>query len=170
MDRRATIYWSTHNQQEYNKTERSSYGVDWLWKGLWHSLPKLDNTLSQNVQDIQQSHQENHENLESENDSRRKKLYWGKDPERLGDELSLLLFVIAIMPLNHIIRKYTGRYKISKLQEKINHLIYMDDIKLFAKNEKELKTLIQAVRIYSQNIGMEFGIEKCTTLIMKSGK
>ena len=34
-------------------------------------------------------------------------------------------------------------------QEKINHLIYMDDIKLFAKNEKELETLIQAVRIYS---------------------
>ena len=30
----------------------------------------------------------------------------------------------------------------------------MDDIKLFAKNEKELDTLIHAVRIYSQGIGM----------------
>ena len=28
--------------------------------------------------------------------------------------------------------------------------MYMDDIKLFAKNEKELETLIHAVRIYSQ--------------------
>ena len=37
----------------------------------------------------------------------------------------------------------------------------MDDIKLFAKTEKELETLIQTVRIYSQYIGMEFGIEKC---------
>ena len=46
--------------------------------------------------------------------------------------------------------------------------MYMDDIKLFAKNEKELVTLIFAVRIYSQDIGMEFGIEKCATL--KSGK
>ena len=46
----------------------------------------------------------------------------------------------------------------------------MDDIKLFAKNEKELETLINAVRIYSQDIGMEFGIEKCATLVMKSGK
>ena len=35
--------------------------------------------------------------------------------------------------------------------------MYMDDIKLFAKNEKELEALIHAVRIYSQNIGMEFG-------------
>ena len=46
----------------------------------------------------------------------------------------------------------------------------MDDIKLFAKNEKELETLIHAVRIYSQDIGMEFGTEKCAMLVMKSGK
>ena len=46
----------------------------------------------------------------------------------------------------------------------------MDDIKLFAKNEKELETLIHAVRIYSQVIGKEFGIEKCAILVMKSGK
>ena len=36
--------------------------------------------------------------------------------------------------------------------------------------EKEQETLILAVRIYSQDIGMEFGIEKCAILIMKSGK
>ena len=46
----------------------------------------------------------------------------------------------------------------------------MDDIKLFAKNEKELETLIHTVRIYSRDIGMEFGIEKCSMLVMKSGK
>ena len=48
--------------------------------------------------------------------------------------------------------------------------MYIDDIKLFSKNEKELETLIHAVRIYSQDIGMEFGIEKCAMLVMKSGK
>ena len=46
----------------------------------------------------------------------------------------------------------------------------IDDIKLFAKNEKELETLIQNVRIDSQDIGMEFGIEKCAMPVMKSGK
>ena len=75
-----------------------------------------------------------------------------------------------MMPLNHILRKCTAGYKLSKSQEKINHLMYMDDIKLFAKNEKELETLIHAVRIYSQDIGMEFGREKCAMLVMKSGK
>ena len=48
--------------------------------------------------------------------------------------------------------------------------MYMDDIKLFAKNKKELKTLIQVVRIYSDDIGMEFDVEKCAMLIIKNGK
>ena len=38
--------------------------------------------------------------------------------------------------------------------------MYMDGIKLFAKNEKELETLIHAVRIVSQDRGMEYGKEK----------
>ena len=77
-----------------------------------------------------------------------------------GDAQSHLLFIIAMMPLNHIHRKCTAGYKHSGSQEKINHLMYIDDIKLFAKNEKELETLIHTGRIYSQDIGMEFGIEK----------
>ena len=69
-----------------------------------------------------------------------------------GDALSPLLFIIAMMPLNHILRKCAAGYKLSRSQEKINHLMYMDDIKLFAKNERELETLIHAVRIYSQDM------------------
>ena len=33
-----------------------------------------------------------------------------------------------------------------------------------------METLIRTIRIYSKNIGMEFGIEKCAMLTMKSGK
>ena len=87
-----------------------------------------------------------------------------------GDALSPLLFMIAMMLLNHILRKCTVGYKLSRSQKKINHLMYMDDIKLFAKNEKELETLIYTVIIYSQDIRMEFGIEKCAMLVMKSSK
>ena len=87
-----------------------------------------------------------------------------------GNAQSRLLFIIAIMPLNHILRKCTTGYKLRRSQEKINHLMYMDAIKLFAKNEKELETLIHTVRIYSQDIGMEFGIKKSAMLVMNSGK
>ena len=38
------------------------------------------------------------------------------------------------------------------------------------KNEKELETLIHAVELYSQEIRMEFGMEKCAMLVRKSGK
>ena len=47
----------------------------------------------------------------------------------------------------------------------------MDDIKLFAKKtktKKELEILIQVVKIYSQNTGVKFGIEKCAILITRS--
>ena len=47
-----------------------------------------------------------------------------------------------MVPLNYILRKCTVGYKLSKSLENIYHLMYMDDIKLFAKNEKELETLI----------------------------
>ena len=36
--------------------------------------------------------------------------------------------------------------------------------------EKELETLIHTIRIYSQNMGMELGIEKCALLVRKSSK
>ena len=58
-----------------------------------------------------------------------------------GNSLSTLLFIIAMIPFNHIQRKCTAAYKISKSQEKINHQMYIDNIKLLAKNE-ELETLM----------------------------
>ena len=95
---------------------------------------------------------------------------WGKNLAKKKiqrDALSPLLFIITMMPLNHILRKCTTEYKLRRSQEKINHLMYMDDIKLLANNKKELETLILTVRIYSQDIGMEFGFEKCA--LLKSG-
>ena len=45
-----------------------------------------------------------------------------------------------MMVLNHILRKCTAGYKLTRSQEKINNVMYMDDMKLFAKNEKEPET------------------------------
>ena len=81
-----------------------------------------------------------------------------------GDALPPLLFIKALMPLNSILRKCTAGYKLSKSQEKINPLMYIDDIKLYAKNEREVETLILTVRIYSQDIGMEFGTKNAPCL------
>ena len=44
----------------------------------------------------------------------------------------------------------------------------MDDLKLYFKSEKALDSLIQTVRIFSENTGRQFRIYKCTTLVMKN--
>ena len=46
----------------------------------------------------------------------------------------------------------------------------MNDIKIFAINERELDTLTLIISIYSQAIGTEFGIDRCALLTRKSGK
>ena len=46
----------------------------------------------------------------------------------------------------------------------------MDDLKLHSQSEKGLDSLVQTVRVLSEDIGMEFGIEKCAKLVMEKGK
>ena len=72
-----------------------------------------------------------------------------------------------MIPLSSILRKAKEAYEFSESKEKINHLLFMDNLKLYSRSEKELHSLVQTVRIFSEDIGMEFGIEKCAMLVMK---
>ena len=87
-----------------------------------------------------------------------------------GDSLSPLLFVLAMIPLTRMLRKTKIFYQLKKGGEKINHLLFMNDLKLFAKNEEQIDSLVNSVRIFSDDIKMEFGLSKCAVLIMKRGK
>ena len=44
------------------------------------------------------------------------------------------------------------------------------EFKLFAKNDKEIDSLVQTVRIFSDDIGMKFGLEKCAAVTMKRAR
>ena len=47
----------------------------------------------------------------------------------------------------------------------------MDNFKLYSRSEKGLDSLAQTVRVFSEDIGMlQFGIEKCSMLVMEKGK
>ena len=46
----------------------------------------------------------------------------------------------------------------------------MDDLKLYSPIEKGLDSSIQTVHVFSEDIGMEFGIEKCAMLVLEKGK
>jgi formylmethanofuran dehydrogenase subunit C len=45
----------------------------------------------------------------------------------------------------------------------------MDDLKLYAKKQHELNSLIHATVVFSNDIGMNFGLEKCGGLIIERG-
>ncbi len=46
----------------------------------------------------------------------------------------------------------------------------MDDIKLYARNERDIDSLIHLTRLYSNNIGMSFGLDICGWIISKGGQ
>ena len=87
-----------------------------------------------------------------------------------GDSLSPLLFALCLIPLTLILHKSESAYQFSSTKEKINHFLFMDDLKLYTKNEKGLDSLVQIGRIFSEDIGMECGIDKCATLVLKRWK
>ena len=87
-----------------------------------------------------------------------------------GDSLSPLLFILAMIPMTKALEKMEVGYQLKKEGSRINHLMFMDDIKLFGRSSKEIDTLIQTVRIISGDIKMEFGIEKCALINIQRGK
>ena len=80
------------------------------------------------------------------------------------------MFALALIPLSLILRNAKAAYEFSESKEKINHLLIMDDLKLYSRSVKGLDSLVQKVRAFSEDIGMKFGIEKCAMLVMEKGK
>ena len=61
-------------------------------------------------------------------------------------------------------------YRLAKVGPELNHLLFMNDqVKLFARSEKEVDSLVQTVRICSEDIGMEMGISKYAVVTMHKG-
>lgn len=90
-----------------------------------------------------------------------------------GDSLSPLWFCLALNPLSHQLHNDRAGYRIKQQDNTetiISHLIYMDDIKLYAKNDKEMKKLIDTTTIFSNDISMQFGLDKCKTVHIIKGK
>ena len=84
-----------------------------------------------------------------------------------GDSLSPLLLVLSMVSLSLILRKVNASYEWGKKEYKLNHLLFMDDMKLFSMSEEHMDTIVHN---FSTDIGMELGIKKCGILTMKRGK
>ena len=85
-----------------------------------------------------------------------------------GESLSPLLFCLLLIPLTNELNNTINGYEI--YEKAINHLFYIDDLKLYAKNDKELEGLLSTVKQFSDDIGMEFGLDKCAKASFVKGK
>ena len=61
-------------------------------------------------------------------------------------------------------------YSLKDKKTTINHLLFMDDLKLYGKSENQIESLVNTVYMFSEDIGMEFGVKKCGVLVLKRGK
>ena len=86
-----------------------------------------------------------------------------------GDSLSPLLFTMSLNPLRKELQKMGYGYQLDE-QTKINHLFYVDDLKLYGTSDKQLTGLINRVKNVSDDIKMEFGLDKCAKASFKRGK
>ena len=50
-----------------------------------------------------------------------------------GNILSSLLFVLVMISLTMVLRQIKTSYEVKKRDEKFNHFLFMDDLKLFPK-------------------------------------
>ena len=82
-----------------------------------------------------------------------------------GDSLSSLLFCLSLAPLSDLLNNTELGYDIDK--ERISHLFYMDDLKLYSKNDNQLERLLNNVKIFSDDIKMQFGLDKCAKASFK---
>ena len=85
-----------------------------------------------------------------------------------GDTLSPLLFCLVLNPLSYLLDSLDG-YRISS-ELRLTHLLYMDDLKLFARIDDDLQKMTGVVQEFSDTIRMSFGISKCAKLTIKRDK
>ena len=77
------------------------------------------------------------------------------------------MYMIA---LTKILGKAKAGYTLDDI--KVNHLLFMDGLELFAKIENFLISWYRQYKssVFSRDIGMEVGLKKCEVTVLKRGK
>ena len=71
--------------------------------------------------------------------------------------------------MTHILRTANPEYELGT-GEMINNLLFMDNLKMYSKRESVLDCFIQTVRIFREDNGIKFWIDKGDMLMMKNMK
>ena len=87
-----------------------------------------------------------------------------------GDTLSVLLFVLCLNPLSFLLKNLKGYSYGKSRNHTLTHNFFVDDLKLYASSISILKTQLDLATIFSNDIGMKFGQDKCAYIKIEKGK
>ena len=115
-------------------------------------------TFRENLKIFKQSIKKQTTNLESNRESLR--LVDIRRGVFQRDSLSSLLFLICLIPMSTLLRRTKQGYSLNKsLKNGTNHLLYMDDLKLYEKNQKDLESLVETMLIFTDDVRMRFRLQ-----------
>ena len=86
-----------------------------------------------------------------------------------GDSLCLRLFTICLNAISWKLKATEG-YRLSKpIDTKVTHLLYIDDLKIFAASAPKLNSVMKSARSAGNDIGLDWNPKKCSVVHIKRG-
>ena len=68
----------------------------------------------------------------------------------------MTLFPMTMLQLTMVLRDEVAGFRFSGSREKVNHLLFMDDLKPYRRNDFEIERLVGILKGYLNDIGMQF--------------
>ena len=89
-----------------------------------------------------------------------------------GHYFSVILFILSLKPVSYLLNQ-ADRYKMGpneKRDKNLTHLLFADDMKLYAISITKAMHLLDIVTTSSRDIGMTFGEDKCGYIYIERGQ
>ena len=86
-----------------------------------------------------------------------------------GEALCPLFFTLCLNPIAWKLRAAEG-YKLTKtISQKVTHLLYVDDLKVYAPSENNLQRMMENVKDGMECLGLKWNEKKCAVMHVKRG-
>ena len=84
--------------------------------------------------------------------------------------IASVLFCLCIDPLSRLLNCKDNGYNMNprgQEPQKVEHLLYMDDLKLYVNSDTVLKNQLNTVMEFSTAITMKLGLDKCMMVMIE---
>ena len=86
-----------------------------------------------------------------------------------GDSFCVRLFTMCLSPISWSLRNNQG-YTLTKVPQQLTHLLYVDDLKTYHKTPTKEMVETRRIKRMFNDIGLEWGLDKCATITVSKGK